>query len=133
MREEHNRPLTDAERQVARWMLEQGSAEAKSYIAQLDEAEVTPWKCRCGCASLHFQIRGHDEPPPGGGLHILGDFMMGEGENAIGAFIYSRNGLLRGIEVYGLANDAPHAMPKPEDLRAIEWKEHSSPFPHRRA
>jgi hypothetical protein len=133
MSNQHNRPLTETERALAQSMLERGTAEAKPYIAQLDAAEVTPWKCTCGCASLHFQIRGHDEPPSGGGLHILGDFLMGEGEHLSGAFIYSKHGLLRGIEVYGLASDAPRAMPKPEDLRAIEWKEHNSPFPHRKA
>jgi hypothetical protein len=66
---------------------------------------------------MNFQIRGHDEPPPG--VDVLGDFMMGEGDHQSGAFIYSASGLLRGIDVYGLSNEAPRALPRPEDLRAF--------------
>ena len=39
---EQNRPLTDAERDLARWMLEHGTEEAKQYLDQLELAEVTP-------------------------------------------------------------------------------------------
>ncbi len=117
MSEEHNRPLTDAEHQLARWMLENGTPEAKQYLSQLELAEVTPWRCPCGCASINFQIKGHPEALPG--VHVLGDFLMGEGENQSGAFIYSNEGLLSGLEVYGLAGDAPRALPRPEELRPL--------------
>ncbi len=118
MIKEHNRPLTDAERNLARWMLEHGSAEAEQYLAQLERAEVTPWRCPCGCASINFQILGHAEAPPG--VHILGDFVMGEDDHPSGVFIYSSGGLLSGIEVYGLGDDAPRVLPYPENLRALE-------------
>jgi hypothetical protein len=112
----HNRPLTDVERRLARWMLEHGTtAEAEQYLAQLERAEVTPWKCRCGCVTMKFQIQGHAMAPPG--VHILGDFLIGEGNHQGGAFIYSSNGLLSGIEFYGTASDAPRRLPLPEDLR----------------
>jgi hypothetical protein len=126
---EHNRPLTDPERYLARWMLEHGTVEAKQYIAQLDIAEVTPWRCPCGCASINFQIRGHAGPPPG--VHILGDFVTGEGDHKSGAFIYSSGGLLSGIEIYGLAGDAPRVLPRPEHLRAFETTGFPKPHPHR--
>ena len=129
MSKEHNRPLTDAERYLARWMLEQGTAEAKQYIAQLDAAEVTSWTCPCGCASVKFQIRGHAKPLPG--VYVLGDFVTGEGDHQSGAFIYSTSGLLSGIEVYGLANEAPRVLPRPEDLRAFESTEDICPSSHR--
>jgi hypothetical protein len=118
MFEERNRPLTNAERGLARWMLEHGTADAKQYLGQLELAEVTPWRCSCGCASIHFQIQGCAEPPPG--IHILGEFVTSEGDHQNGAFIYSCGGLLRGIEVYGLPGDAPLVLPRPEDLRAFE-------------
>jgi hypothetical protein len=117
MSEKHNRPLTDAERQLAHWMLENGTPEAKQYLDQLELAEVTPWKCPCGCASINFQVKGHPEAPPG--VHILGDFLVGEGENQSGTFIYSSDGLLSGLEVYGLAGDAPRTLPRPEELRSF--------------
>ncbi len=99
-------------------MLQHGTEEARQYLDQLEQAEVTPWRCLCGCASINFQIRGHAEPPPG--VHILGEFVVNEGDHPSGIFIFSSGGLLRGIEVYGLAGDAPSALPLPEDLSAFE-------------
>ena len=118
MRGENNRPLTVAEHHLAKWMLEHGAAEAKEYLSQLELAEVTPWQCPCGCASVNFQIKGHAEPPAG--VHVLGDFLLGDSGNLSGIFIFSSAGLLRGIEVYGLAGDAPRVMPGPEGLRPFE-------------
>jgi hypothetical protein len=80
--------------------------------------EVTPWRCPCGCASIKFQIKGHAEPPPG--VHVLGDFLVGGDDCQAGIFIYSSGSLLRGIEVYGLAGDAPRLLPRPEDLSTSE-------------
>jgi hypothetical protein len=118
MTDERNRPLTDTERGLARWMLEHGAADAKQYLVQLEVAEVTPWRCRCGCASIQFEIKGYAKASPG--VHALGDFVMGEGDEQSAAFIYSDGGLLSGIEVYGLAGDAPRVLPRPEDLRVFE-------------
>jgi hypothetical protein len=111
-----NRPLTDDECHLFRWMLKHGTgSEAEQYLTQLERAEVTPWKCPCGCASMRFQIQGHAIAPSG--VHILGDFLMGEGDHLSGVFIYSSVGLLSGIEFYGLASDAARQLPRPEDLR----------------
>jgi hypothetical protein len=118
MTDERNRPLTDAERRVARWMLEHGTEDSKQYLVQLELAEVTPWRCQCGCASIKFEIKGYAEASPG--VHALGDFVMGEGEQQSAAFIYSSGGLLSGIEVYGLGVEAPRVLPRPEDLRVFE-------------
>jgi hypothetical protein len=118
MTAEKNRPLTDAERDLVRWMLEHGTAEAKPYLDQLELTEVVSWRCSCGCASIKFQIKGHPEAPPD--RHVLGDFLMGEGDHLSGAFIYSSAGLLGGIELYGLAGEAPRRLPAPGDLRAFE-------------
>src|SRR5215831_17626683 len=56
-----NRTLTEQERELAEWMLRHGTAEAVGYLDQLIRAQVTPWKCQCGCASINFQIEGN--PP----------------------------------------------------------------------
>jgi hypothetical protein len=117
MSEEHNRRLTDEERQLARWMLEHGTPEARQYLHQLQLAEVTPWRCPCGCASISFQIKGHPKAPLG--VHVLADFLVGEGESQRGAFIFSSQGLLSGLEVYGFAADAPRHLPRPEELRPL--------------
>lgn len=108
---EKNRSMTVSERVLARWMLENGVPEARAFLAQLEEAEVTPWRCPCGCASINFQIKGHSPAPPG--VHVLGDFLCGPLDAPAGAFIFESGGLLGGIEVYSLATDAPSVLPQP--------------------
>lgn len=110
-----NRQLADNERRLVRWMLEHGNPEAATFLPQLDNAEVTPWKCKCGCASINFQIRGRPEAPPG--VHPIADFVFGEADTLSGIFVYEKDGTLSGLEVYGLAGDAPKSLPQPEDLR----------------
>jgi len=109
------RPLTDHERRLARWMLENGTAEAMEFLGQLDAAAATDRRCPCGCASFNFKVRGKPEAPPG--THILGDFLFGTDAELCGAFIYSSAGILGGLEVYGLALDAPAVLPEPDMLR----------------
>jgi hypothetical protein len=112
-----NRQLTDAERHLARWMLEHGKPEAHEFLSQLDVAEVTPWRCPCGCASINFQIEGRPLAPPG--VHILADFVFGDDQNLSGIFIFEKAGILSGLEVYGLAADAPTSLPGPDSLRPL--------------
>jgi hypothetical protein len=113
---EGNRELTDHERRLLRWMLEHGNPEAERFLPQLELAEVTPWKCPCGGASMNFRIRGRPEATPG--VHPIADFIYGEGYEANGIFLFEKDGILSGLEVYGLAGDAPKSLPEPEELRA---------------
>jgi hypothetical protein len=115
---EGNRELTDRERRLVRWMLEHGNPEARGFLSQLDVAEVTSWKCPCGCASINFRIRGKPAAPQG--VHIIADFVFGEGELFSGIFLFEKDGILSGLEVYGLAGDAPKALPESEELRAFD-------------
>ncbi|HLW66997.1 MAG TPA: hypothetical protein VKS79_16910 [Gemmataceae bacterium] len=112
-----NRQLTDHERRLVRWMLEHGSPEAAALLPQLELAEVTPWRCPCGCASINFQIRGNPEAPPG--VHPIADYLFGEDDMVSGIFLYESKGILSGLEVYGLAGEAPKSLPEPEVLRPL--------------
>ena len=112
-----NRPLSASELSLARWMLENGEPEARGFLEQLGAAEVTPWRCPCGCASIDLQIKGNQPAPPG--VHILGDFLFGPEDQLAGIFIYESAGLLSGIEVYGLACDAPSELPGVDELRSF--------------
>jgi hypothetical protein len=114
-----NRQLSEHERRLVRWMLEHGGPEAAAFLPQLDEAEVKPWKCACGCASINFHVRGRPEAPPG--VHVIADFYFGDTlEDMNGIFVYEKDGTLSGLEVYGMAGDAAKSLPEPEDLRPID-------------
>jgi hypothetical protein len=119
------RPLTDEERTLARWMLERGTAEAASFLRQLECARVGAWRCPCGCASIDFEIEGRSAPREQG-MRILGDYAFGDGD-AMGAFIYACGGALAGIEVVGYAGDAPATLPSPEELRPLPIAEPEPP------
>jgi hypothetical protein len=117
-----SRPLTSAEEQLVRWMLEHGKPEARAFLSQLELAQVTDWHCPCGCASIIFSVEGF--PEPSGGLHPLADFVFGSGEDYSGIFVYEQSGVLAGLEVYGMAGDAPKSLPLSESLRT--WEENAT-------
>jgi hypothetical protein len=110
-----NRRLTSVEEQLIRWMLEHGNPEAHGFLLQLENAQVTPYRCRCGCASINLSIDGHDAPS--GGMHILADYIFGTVEALSGIFVFEQNDVLAGLEVYGLTGDAPKTLPSPDSLR----------------
>ncbi|MCC6683171.1 MAG: hypothetical protein IT445_19930 [Phycisphaeraceae bacterium] len=112
-----DRPLTTDERQLVQWMLKHGKPEASSFLIQLDRARVVAL-CPCGCASINFAVSGM--PAPEGGMNVLADFLFGDVATLCGAFIFEKNGVLAGLEVYGFAVDAPGTLPKPSDLRRFE-------------
>src|ERR1700685_3456860 len=103
------RQLTTHEEQLISWMLEHGNPEALAFLPQLEKAQVTPNRCQCGCASIDLSIDGF--PEPSGGMHILSDFVFGAGDGLSGIFVFEKNGVLAGLEVYGLAGDAPKSLP----------------------
>ena len=98
-----------------RWMLEHGGPEAVSILPQLELASVTPWRCSCGCASVEFAIDGHAAPT--GGMHSLGEFVFGNGDELSSIFVFEQSGVLAGVEVVGYKCDAPRTLPEFEDLR----------------
>lgn len=114
------RPLTEHERELARWMLEHGKPEALQYIEQLAGAEATSWRCVCGCASFNLKITGKPEAPPG--VNILGDYVVGEANDCFGIFIYQSEGILSGVEVYSLAAEAARTLPQPHQLRPANFE-----------
>lgn len=113
-----NRPLTADERSLVRWLLEHGTPEGLRLLPQLDHAEVAPWRRPCGCASINFVIAGH--APPSGGMNVAADFVYGDGEETKGVFVWDTAGVLAGLEVWAVANDAPRTLPSPEELRPME-------------
>jgi hypothetical protein len=99
-------------------MLEHGAPAGRNFLAQLELAEITAWRCPCGCASINFQIKGF--PPVSPGVHalgVLGDFVFGNDNLPSGIFIFEKGDLLSGIEVYDIGAGAPKSLPAPESLR----------------
>jgi hypothetical protein len=96
-------------------MLEHGETDAPQFLSQLERAQVLPTRCPCGCASIDFSIDG--QPKPGGPLRPIADFLFGDDSNLSGIFVFEQESVLAGLEVYGLAGDAPKTLPAPDILR----------------
>jgi hypothetical protein len=98
-------------------MLEHGDDEALSLLPQLTLARVAPWRCPCGCASFNLVLEGKQPPVVTSPMHVVADFIFGSDDRPSGIFIFEKGGVLAGLEVYGLAGDAPKFLPDSEALR----------------
>ena len=112
-----DRSLTEEEISLTRWILENGTPEATTFLEQVERASVIAL-CPCGCASIDFAIEGYPKAPPGS--HTLGDFIYGDETSLAGVFVFEAGGILKGLEVYGFAIDPPKILPKPVELRPLE-------------
>jgi hypothetical protein len=112
------RPLTPTEESLIRWMLEHGHPDARAFLPQLERVSVADSQCPCGCASIDLSVVG--APEPTGGPHILADFLFGDATDLSGVAVFQKHGFLAGLEVYGLAGDAPKELPPPDILRPFE-------------
>ena len=108
------RPLSDEERRLTRWMIEHGDVEPANYLFQLENAVVIS-QCKCGCASIDFQI-GSTLPNIKTGMKIIADYLYGPENPPFGVFVFTRDDVLAGLEVYSFS-DTPAPLPAPGDLR----------------
>jgi hypothetical protein len=114
-----DRALTAQEMTLMRWLLEHGTPQAVSFLPQLDRAWLVS-RCFCGCASIDLAVGGV-LPPAEKGIGILADYeWRGPRDSLFGVFVFEREGLLAGLEVWsqdGLAT--PVTLPQIEQLRPI--------------
>jgi hypothetical protein len=115
-----DRPLTAAEREFVRWLLEHGTDEAKKLLPQLDEARVVS-RCSCGCASVDFSIDGRTASPKSG-MSIVSDYRWDSTDGfPFGVFAYARDGLLSGIDLWSIdGRSTASKLPKINQLRPMD-------------
>ena len=82
-----DQPLSSAETALIRWLLNNGSPQAKEYLPQLERAHVVS-RCGCGCASIDLAIDGK-VPPRANGIHILADYECALLEANCSEYLYS--------------------------------------------
>ena len=107
-------------------MIEHGDVEPDKYVHQLESASVIS-ECECGCASIDFQI-GDIKPNLKAGMKIISDYLYGPETPPFGAFVFTCDDILAGLEVYSYT-DKPAPLPSVEDLRPIgERKDRTRPL-----
>jgi hypothetical protein len=110
------RPLSEEERTLVRWMLQNGEPEAVTFLNQLDDAVVSGM-CGCGCGSIDFQI-GDRHPDRKNGMTVLSDYLYGPESPPLGAFVFAYGDTLGGLDVYGFGETADR-LPTPDELRPL--------------
>jgi hypothetical protein len=110
-----NRDLTSAERSLTRWLLEHGGGRAKEFHEYVDRIHVIS-KCRCGCASVNFELDGRGWHSRGG-MEILSDYQWHDAAGRrFGVFVFAKDEALAGLEVWSI-----DGLATPMDLPDIAW------------
>ncbi len=110
-----DRDLTEDERRLVRWLLENGHPDALPFLPQISRARVFS-RCGCGCASIDFAVDG--KRPKTHGVHVLADYQWkGKRGELFGAFVFESDDLLSGLDVWSIDGQAiPTYLPTIEGL-----------------
>ena len=106
-----NRLLSSEEFAVVEWLLQHGNGEHSRFLHQLQQARVVEL-CPCGCASISFSINGK-RPKKEAHMNILADYQWQDDRGHLfGAFVFERDGLLAGLELWSIdGQSTPATMP----------------------
>lgn len=113
-----DRPLSNAENGLVKWLLEHGTEEGRSLLPQLSQARVIA-RCSCGCASVDFSVGR--KVAASSGMSVVSDYRWDSPEGfCFGVFAFSKDGLLSGIDVWSIdGRVTPAKLPNPDQLRPI--------------
>ena len=116
---QQDRPLTEQERSLVKWLLEHGNPDAAEFLPQLADAWVVS-RCGCGCASIDFAIGGV-LPLSDAGMHILSDYEWKTDDSEFcGAFVFACGGQLAGLEVWSVdGQSSAGSLPRIDQLHPL--------------
>jgi hypothetical protein len=110
------RPLTNEEKQLLRWLLNNGNPGSDSFIPQIDRALVTA-KCNCGCASIYLTVddRAKEEKA---GWTIVSDYQWrSDSGNLCGIMVFAQNNFLILLDLWSIDGvEVPAQLPDPTRL-----------------
>jgi hypothetical protein len=110
------RELTEPERALLQWLIQNGTGNATELMAQLAEARVVS-RCGCGCPTIDLAI-GTRAGSTREGSDIVADAFGESPEGyAVGVILHVREGLLSELEVYANGNIGPFTTPGPPSLK----------------
>ena len=121
MSEEHeqgleplNRPLTQYERDLVRWLIEHSHTDASRLLSQIDKLSVAE-KCTCGCPTIYFALEG--EAVARKGEQLISDWLAKVDGDLVGVMLFQTNDRISSLEVYSCAgSEKPFGLPPIESL-----------------
>ena len=110
-----DRPLTESEQSLLRWLLEHGEARGRDFLPQIDRARVSG-RCGCGCATVDLVVDGLKEEEKG--LFPVADFFYRTPSGGLcGVMAMVRGDRLAGLEVWSVdGRDTPTELPATDGL-----------------
>ncbi len=111
-----DRPLTEHEYAIARWLLINANPPATAFLPQLDVARVS-CHCSCGCPTADLRlpedtsrVEARDNP--------IGDAIGEVSGKTVGVMLLQSDGYLRCLEIYDLSDiEHPYGLPDLTSLR----------------
>jgi hypothetical protein len=114
-----NKPITEQEGQLIKWLLKHGAPGSDQFISQVDLLTVIS-KCGCGCPTVNFAFHGKSVESEN--KSILADYLATVDGQDVGVILFQREGRLSRLEVYSQAGtDKPFGLPEIEAL--YPWEE----------
>ena len=111
-----DRPLSDKEYAIARWLLLHADPPGSDFLPQLDVARVSG-HCGCGCPTADLKLpEGIPRAEPRD--NPVGDAIGEVGGKMVGVMLLQRDGYLRCLEIYDLSDiEHPYRLPDLSSLR----------------
>jgi hypothetical protein len=104
-----NRPLTEEEATLLKWLLEHGFRGARDFVSQIERLTVVG-KCTCGCPTIYFAFDGR--PVKRKGEQLISDYIAEVDKMPVGVMVFQTDGLLSSLEIYSLpGTDKPFGLP----------------------
>jgi hypothetical protein len=113
------RPLTNYERELTRWLIEHGTSSEKARLdAQVDSLTVHE-RCLCGCPTIYFALNG--VPVSRRGEMLISDHFATVDSQGVGVMLFETDGQLSSLEVYSCAgSELPFGLPRIDTLKPEE-------------
>ena len=114
-----DRPLTEHEYAIAKWLLLHSTPPATDFLPQLDVARVSG-HCGCGCPTADLKV---PEGTPKAEVrdNPIGDAIGEVNGKMVGVMLLQRGGYLKCLEIYDLSDiEHPYGLPDLNSLRPFE-------------
>ena len=114
-----DRPLTEQEFAIAKWLLLHSTPPATDFLPQLDVARVSG-HCTCGCPTADLKVP-EDTPKAEVRDNPIGDAIGEVDGKMVGVMLLQRGGYLKCLEIYDLSDiEHPYGLPDVSSLRPFE-------------
>jgi hypothetical protein len=115
------RPLQSGERALLDFLLSRDVPGRMQLLAQANTVLTTGLSCSCGCPSFALVADRSLPPAPVAERMVSDAHGTDPGGNAVGVLLFTEDGYLCQVEVYGVEGSNFAGLPQPDSLKLSEW------------